>query len=44
MADHRKAKKKVAFVHIDYESSGYTPFMDKDHREDGSHLLLYLMR
>lgn len=30
VADHVKAKKKVAFVHIDYESSGYTPFMDKD--------------
>ena len=30
VADHVKAKKKAAFVHIDYESSGYTPFMDKD--------------
>lgn len=30
VADHVKAKKKAAFVHIDYESSGYTPFMDKN--------------
>lgn len=30
VADHVKAKKKAAFVHIDYESSGYTSFMDKD--------------
>ena len=30
VADHVKAKKKAAFVHIDYESSGYTPAMDRD--------------
>lgn len=30
VADHVMAQKKAAFVHIDYESSGYTPFMDKD--------------
>ena len=30
VADHVKARQKAAFVHIDYESSGYTPFMDKD--------------
>lgn len=30
VADHVKAKKKAAFVHIDYENSGYTPFMDRD--------------
>lgn len=30
VADHVKAKKKAAFVHIDYESSGYTPLMDRD--------------
>lgn len=30
VADHIKAAKKASFVHIDYESSGYTKFMDKD--------------
>lgn len=30
VADHVKARRKAAFVHIDYESSGYTPLMDKD--------------
>lgn len=30
VADHVKAKKKVAFVHIDYESTGYTKKMDRD--------------
>lgn len=30
VADHVKAKKKAAFVHIDYESSGYTKKMDRD--------------
>lgn len=30
VADHVMAQKKAAFVHIDYESSAYTPFMDKD--------------
>ena len=30
VADHVKARQKAAFVHIDYESSGYTPLMDKD--------------
>lgn len=30
VADHVKARQKAAFVHIDYESSGYTSFMDKD--------------
>lgn len=25
-----EGKEKGCFVHIDYESSGYTPFMDKD--------------
>ena len=30
VADHVKAKKKVAFVHIDYESTGYTRQMDRD--------------
>lgn len=30
VVDHVKARQKAAFVHIDYESSGYTPFMDKD--------------
>lgn len=30
VADHVKAKKKAAFVHIDYESSGYTSAMDRD--------------
>lgn len=30
VADHVKARKKAAFVHIDYESSGYTKAMDKD--------------
>ena len=30
VADYVKAKKKAAFVHIDYESSGYTREMDRD--------------
>ena len=30
VAEHVKAKKKVAFVHIDYESSGYTKEMDRN--------------
>lgn len=30
VADHVKAKKKAAFVHIDYESTGYTKQMDRD--------------
>ena len=30
VADHVKAKKKAAFVHIDYESSGYTRQMDRE--------------
>lgn len=30
VADHVKAKKKVAFIHIDYESSGYTRGMDRN--------------
>ena len=29
VADHVKAKKKAAFVHIDYENSGYTRQMDR---------------
>lgn len=29
-ADHVKAKRKAAFVHIDYENAGYTRRMDKD--------------
>ncbi|MDK2809210.1 MAG: hypothetical protein PWP24_1947 [Clostridiales bacterium] len=30
VADHVKAKKKVAFVHIDYEQSGYNRSLDQD--------------
>ncbi len=30
VADHIKAKKKAAFVHIDYAMSGYTRKLDKD--------------
>ena len=30
VADHVKAKKKVAFVHIDYTSAGYNRKLDKD--------------
>lgn len=30
VADHVKAKKKAAFIHIDYESSGYTRGMDRN--------------
>lgn len=30
VANHVKAKKKVAFVHIDYELAGYTRKLDKD--------------
>lgn len=30
VADNVKAKKKAAFVHIDYKESGYLPCMDKD--------------
>lgn len=29
VADHVKAKKKVAFIHIDYQMAGYTPYMDR---------------
>lgn len=29
VADHVKAARKCAFVHIDYESAGYTPEMDQ---------------
>ncbi len=29
VADHVKARKKAAFIHIDYESSGYTKAMDR---------------
>lgn len=30
VADHVEAKKKAAFIHIDYESSGYTKGMDRN--------------
>lgn len=30
VADHVKAKKKAAFIHIDYEKAGYTRSLDKD--------------
>lgn len=30
VAEHVKAKKKAAFIHIDYESSGYTRTMDRN--------------
>lgn len=30
VADHVKAHRKVSFIHIDYESAGYTKEMDKD--------------
>ncbi len=30
LADKVKAKHKAAFIHIDYQKAGYTPFMDKD--------------
>lgn len=30
VADHVKAKKKAAFIHIDYEGSGYTRGMDRN--------------
>lgn len=30
VADHVKAKKKAAFIHIDYENSGYTRGMDRN--------------
>ena len=30
VADHVKAKKKAAFIHIDYNSAGYTRKLDKD--------------
>lgn len=30
VADHVKAKKKAVFIHIDYESSGYTKGMDRN--------------
>jgi glycosyltransferase involved in cell wall biosynthesis len=29
LADHVKAKRKAAFVHIDYRAAGYTPAMDR---------------
>ena len=30
VADHVKAKKKAAFIHIDYEKAGYTRELDRD--------------
>lgn len=30
VADHVKAKKKAAFIHIDYEQAGYTRTLDQD--------------
>lgn len=30
VADHVKAQKKIAFIHIDYESAGYTRALDQD--------------
>lgn len=30
VADHVKARKKVAFIHIDYEQAGYTRSLDRD--------------
>ena len=30
VADHVRAKKKAAFIHIDYERAGYTRMMDRD--------------
>ncbi len=30
LADKVKADHKAAFIHIDYQKAGYTPFMDKD--------------
>ena len=30
MADHVKAAKKAAFIHVDYEKAGYTRALDKD--------------
>ncbi len=30
VADHVKAKKKAAFIHIDYEKAGYTRALDRD--------------
>lgn len=30
LADHVHAKKKAAFIHIDYQQAGYTPLMDQD--------------
>ena len=30
VADHVKAAKKAAFIHVDYEKAGYTRAMDKD--------------
>ena len=30
VADHVKAKKKAAFIHVDYEKAGYTRALDKD--------------
>ncbi len=30
VADHVRAKKKAAFVHVDYEKAGYTRALDKD--------------
>lgn len=30
VADHIRAKKKAAFIHIDYEQAGYTRKLDKD--------------
>ena len=30
VADHVKADKKVAFIHIDYQMAGYTPYIDRN--------------
>lgn len=30
VADHVRARKKAAFLHVDYKSAGYTPAMDRD--------------
>lgn len=30
VADHVKAQRKIAFIHIDYENAGYTRAMDQD--------------
>ena len=38
VADHVRAKRKAAFVHIDYESSGYTREMDRDCYQKMDHI------